>query len=292
MLLLLYSCGKEVDQFIPDPINFDFEEEFSAETTVHDYLIDGRKDTIIYTPRGTAFEIDRLMFVLENRESCQCELIELQITEYNRAVDFITGSTFFGTPGDLLAIEGLYRVTAKSDGQNLGLKSYVELHYHDPSDLDLGYGLLYADGPDSWSSVDDLPGRTGRAEFSSSIDGYEVNVDQLGWSGIGKDLSYLGSTHVCVDLDLLTHDKNAEVYAIGTSKFLVKPFYFDVEKECFCGELPLDIDVEIVVVRKSAEDTYHFAKQASTVTADLELHMEYEPGTKTQSEMSSIFKGL
>lgn len=292
LLLLLYGCAKEIDNFIPDPINLDFDQEFGIESAETKFVVDGRRDTIIFTPRGTEFEIYAGTFVYEDGTHCPCETIEFQITEFNRAGDFIIDPTIDGTPRDHFAVEGLYHVTAKSEGQNIDLKPGVELHYHVPTDLNLGYGLLYAGDPYTWQEVEVLPARSGRVEFSSSIDGYEVYVDQLGWSGVGKDLTSLGTTHVCVDLDLLTHDKNAEVYAIGTTKLLVAPFYFDVEKECFCGELPLSIEVEIVVIRKSADDAYQFARQGATVTADLEIHMTYEPGSKTQSELSSILKGL
>ncbi len=295
IFLLLLSCGKEVDQFIPDPINLDFEQEFGNPVTPHTFLVDGTRDTILFTPRGAEFEIYQKSFAFENGELCPCEKMEFQITEYTRASDFILDPNIVGTPPDHIAVEGLYQIKAENDGKQIDLKPGAELHYHVPTDFNLEFGLLYAFGPvedPSWKSADQFPNRTGKVEFSTDIDGYEVFVDQLGWSGIGKDLSSLGTTHVCVDLDLLTHDKNAEVYAVGTSKLLVKQFYFDVAKECFCGELPLQIDVDLVVIRKSADDEYQFAKESTTVTKDLELHMTYQPGTKEKVEITDLIKKL
>lgn len=287
MILLLISCAKELDQFIPDTVVLDFEDEFGEKEASNAYLIDGRRDTIITTPGGTEFEFYVDVFEYEDGSTCPCEELEVFITELNDPKDFITSLQTTGTSDRFIAVEGMYNILVKHEGQKLKLKDGIKLHYHDRGIQDEAFEVYFGSGtaPNlDWQPVSSSS--EGYLEFASDIDGYETYVSRLGWSAIAKDLNMQGITSVCVDLDLLTHDNNAMAFAIGADDLAVMPFYFDTDKECFCAYgLPLGLKMDLVVIRKSGDDTYHFSKQQVSITEDLEVHMEYDPSTKTGAEI-------
>ncbi|MBX2815841.1 MAG: hypothetical protein KTR24_07580 [Saprospiraceae bacterium] len=294
ILMLLNRCTKEVDQFIPDTIAFDFETEFESQNPEESFLLDGTDYATFYTASGTQFEVDFGIFEYADGTPCPCDEIEMRVREFKKPSDFILAEMKTGSDDLLLGVETMFEVKATSAGKELRPRSGFKLHFHEPapddSSLDLYYGLGESWALE-WKRVEDLPAYFGHIEYvewdDGSFKGYEGYLDKLGWVSVARNQSSGKElTSVCVDLDLLTYDKNARVFAVGKDDLIVKPFYYDIEKECFCAwGLPIGLDISLVVIRKADEGIYNFVQQNATVSTDLEVHMEYAPGTLSTEEI-------
>jgi len=309
LMVIMMSCGKDVDQFIP--------RASQAATGNIDRLMSRLQSDLagdIYTSvscpcsGAKAFKIDKDVvivlppdFVDLNQFPCpESGYFELQVTVCDTKGEMLVSG--LPTVSEHKLLESRIELDIKvSDGhQNVQLAhgKQIRLLVNDPDPRDrmeLFYGengeWIQADqNPDTWDNVgsNDWAINLGSDTTQEIVTGfgYECLSDSMDWVNVDVffEISEELRTPVCVNLPEEFTNRNTTVFMVFDNYNSILQMHGDSTQMQFCepyGATPIGFNVTFVVLSEMGEDDYYFASKSTTITSG---HIEIIDPRKTPYE--------
>ena len=311
--VLFLSCGKDVDQFIPDPIDEpdpdpivgDITNFFKA--TLDDLTIKTNiscyDQAFVTLPSNNTIVFPYNAFDIDGLAPCGFDTpIELEIIEADSKGEIILIGRPTVSGGKLLESKVEYNIEATYDGKPIKLREGVQIQIVMPDDnpqerMELFYGdtdsegrfdWRQADGDDnSWNNVNGAEWfLTDSTQNVIQGFGYECFSDSISWINIDifKDVPDDQKTDVCAELPDIYTNQNTMVFLVFNDFNGVVGLFGDAELEKFCepyGMVPIGFNVTFIAISEQGEDCYHFAASETVVE---ENHNEIIDPVKTDFE--------
>jgi len=318
IMVILTSCGKDVDQFIP--------RASQATTGNVDRLIErlqtdlaGEVNTTISCPcsGGKAFKIDKDVilvlppdFVDLNEFPCpQSGSFELRVTVCDTKGEILVSGLPTLSESTLLESRVEMNIQVFDGEQKVSLAhgKQIRILVNDPDPRDrmeLFYGengeWNQADqNPDAWDNVfnNDWSVNLGPDSNQQIVTGfgYECFSDSMDWVNVDVyfQVAEENRTPVCVDLPEEFTNRNTSVFMVFDDYNSILAMRGDSASMQFCepyGATPIGFRVTFVVISEMGEDQYSFATKSTTITSG---HIELiEPRKTPYEEISNYLKAL
>lgn len=306
---LLAGCNKDIDKFIPDPVNNHTIEEFyqAVSKPVEEHIVPINQQIAILTQYGTKMYIDANSFLRPNGTEAQGN-VKLQITEIHKIGDMIRFRKPTVSNGKVIGSGGEFNVVALQDGHELTLKEGRQITFIVPApppvvtNMEVFYGdnsvpdafkWIEADGEPTIASgvwvVEDSTGQpTPNDYFFLSDSLHWINCDYFNNQSAPL-------TTVCVTLpDQYTNVNTAVVMVFPQINAMTHmPGYPDTHQ--FCNNLnyygvPVGMQATLVVISVQGDNVYHFAHQDITITENMQVTMS--PVETPLADITAYLDGL
>jgi hypothetical protein len=305
MMILLASCGKDVDVFIPRTNQGDggdisrlmtrLNEDFSSQTeyvvTVPcsgDVVFEVDKDVVVVIPKN---------FVDLTSFPCTDGFVDVHISVCDSKGEILVAGIPTISEGQLLEsrVEINLQLKRGSEHAKLSHDRQIGIKVKDPDPRDrmeLFYGndtntaWLQADGdPSAWDNVSNNEWLFIDDSTQTVISGfgYECFSDSTDWINVDVffDVPEEHRTPVCVVLPEIYTNKNTAVFMVFDDYKSILHMPGDADAKQFCepyGATPVGYNVTFVVISEMGEDRYLFATKSTTVTHG---HIEYMTPVQT-----------
>ena len=306
VLIVLFSCQKEVDQFIPfeveitEDVVLDLSQDFASLIDTLTFQMDQSTQTII-TPLGAEFTINTDLFEFEDGSSCNCINVDVIMLELHDKKDFLVHQKPTISDDRILVSGGAYYIAAFENGKKLKLKPGKKLRFKIPAEtLQEGMELFYGsekEGRFNWVEADQIPGSSTQvrnSEWQNSTGfflGYECFSDRLEWINCDKIISDGPPNPVCATVPTGFDQSNTVVFAILKDANSIISMYYQADQKGFCAaNIPEGTKVVIVAVHKMAEDSYQFASMDTKIEKDSSLALNFT--NLDNSEIKKLLEAL
>jgi len=293
-LVIMMSCGKDVDQFIP---RTSLEETGNVDRLMTKLQSDIAGDvTTTLSCRcsgGEAFEVDKdlvlvipIGFVDLAKFPCINGFFEIKVTVCDTKGEILISGLPTISEGKLLEsrIEMNIQIYDGTTPVKLAHGKQIQILVNDPDPrerMELFYG-----GDQEWIQADRNPATWDNvlnSEWFINIDsgqqiisgfGYECFSDSLDWINVDVffEVPAEQRTTVCVDLPEEFTNTNTTVFMVFNDYNSILVMNGDAETMQFCepyGAAPLGFNVTFVVLSEMGEDDYLFSTQSAVITPGL-----------------------
>lgn len=311
-MLLFTACEKDVDIFTPrevvaDNENYRINAFFDAvRPDQPTYAINAQTGGIIETPLKTTLTISPNTFDLPANLSDQDQL-EIKLVEVFSKGEMIARNISSTSDGILVNVAGIFKISAFFNGQVLKQRENEFIDVRFPAEeatnpmIDLFYGEkdfhqgvawqeagLSPNG-DSWIHVQ---------EYYDSLSGYfaphyYINTNRLGWFSFGSKVLNDDDRLTKVDLQLPEgfDKRNTAAYVVFQNINGIMAMDWEEEKALFSAPMvPVNKEVEIVVIAIDEFDTYQFVQHSVTVSG--EMTVELLPEASSLEVIREYLNGL
>lgn len=303
-LLLITSCGKDVDIFIPDEIDIpdpepigDISNFFNNVVDINDYTTVTNCQCNAYQhivlPSGTVFEFNADNYEVPSDIDCSANggfPLEFRVTELDSKGEIILAGKHTVSDRKLLESRAEYYVELKYDDKSISLKDgrqqrfYVndnapqnQMELFSGGEDEFGFTWMQQDGDDNtWDGA--MPSEWVLQDSNNVITGfgYECFSDSLNWINVDifKDVPDDQKTSACVELPEDFTNTNTAVFMVFDDFNGVISLYGDSTLMMFCEPYnltPIGFNVTFIVISEQGEDCYFFGQSSAVVT---ENHVE------------------
>lgn len=294
LLLSLWSCRKDVEQFEPyapsaqELSNLLAVEVPAAATHTVFTLNSLSTDKMLETPGGTRIFLIDTDNLFSNKSTgalvhCStCPDLKVEVTEVLDKSDIIAHSlNTIGDSGILFESGGMVRVTATCNGQQLELLSDRVLKIQLPrNNTQSGYFVFAQDTSTGghWSNSNQEVFEAEWPVLNGTKKGYELLVKKMGWSACGRSLADPGSSF-CIELPSGFADQNTLAYLVFKDQQVVAPLQYKLSQNKFCfPNAPAGYPVKLVTVSKLGE-RYWLGKAETEVGTNATFPMGTQEST-------------
>lgn len=294
MVVFMMSCGKDIDQFIPDVTQPEGGDITRLTTRLKNDLA-GSISYSLSVPCGgnKAFKIDKDVvivfpagFVDLSAYPCTNGFFDVKVTVCDTkgeilvaGIPTISENTLLESRVELKLeiLDGAYPVKLAH-----GKKVRILVNDPDPRErMELFYGRdldwLQADG--DLAKWDNVANREWVIQADSTGQvitgfGYETFSDSLDWVNVDVYFQIPAElrTPVCVELPEGFTNTNTQVFMVFDDYKSITFIPGDPDKKQFCehyGSTPLGFKATFVVISERGEGNYYFATKSTTITSDL-----------------------
>lgn len=289
ILIMMMSCGKDIDQFIPRSIQTPsgdisrlmtrLQTDIAGDVVTHiscpcsgNTAIQADKDLLLVIPQD---------FVDLTQYPCTNGFFDITITTCDTKGDILISGIPTISTGRLIESRIEFDLNIKDGNTPVklahGKQIRVLVQDPDPRDrMELFYGddeqWIEADNdPNSWANV--MNSEWVVTQDSQDIItgfGYECFSDSLDWINVDVFTTAPGDlkTTVCLELPDEFTNKNTTVFMVFDDYNSVLKMYGDAETMQFCepyGATPVGYNVTFVVLSDMGDDLYLFATQSSKI---------------------------
>lgn len=306
ILVVITSCGKDVDLFIPRSNQAEIGDLNRLTTRLKEDIAGNISYVVPVGCHGDqVFEVDKDLvigvpadFVDLSEFPCQNGGFELHITACDTKGEILIAGIPTISEGKLLEsrIEINLQIRQGSTVVKLAKGKQIIIKVNDPDPrerMELFYGnddnseWLQADNdPVAWDNV-----TNGEWVIQDSFNtifgsGYETLSDSIDWINIDVFFEIMESqrTDVCISLPAEFSNTNTAVYMVFNDYNSIVELYGDAEVRQFCEpyfSTPLGFNVTFIAISEMGEDCYLFAKKTTSITSH---HTEYLTPVKTPYE--------
>ncbi|MCG8332685.1 MAG: hypothetical protein MI974_33680 [Chitinophagales bacterium] len=307
MIVLLASCGKDVDIFEPAVLesgNIDlfFQE---AETAPVQFTWDATEEMTIKLPSKGQIIIPANAFIHENGEAVS-GMVQTNIIEITNKAKLLGNRQSTTAEGMLVNAISTLRLDVLQNGQPLQLGNGVTIRVQ-VVDEEHGSNLKLFVGDDSegfinWQEAqnDEFPIRPMEIfdeETNTFLRGVEYTASSLGWLQCGsylKDETEMGIANVCVELPLGFSTKNTVAYLVFRNyNTAVSLDDFNTEiTPTACGDHFLSgYWADLIVIAQEGDDGgYFFAREFLAISENLTINIV--PERASLSDIMLALEGL
>jgi len=267
LLLALWSCRKDVEEFLPyAPTaqglgNLLSEQVPGASTHTTFTFSNLSTDQILETSGGVRFFLLDTDHLFANANTgvpvlCStCPELKIEVTEVLNKRDIVArGLNTIGDSGVLFESGGIVRIQASCKGQQLELLSGRTLKIQIPNNNQQGGFFVFNQ---STSNTNEPWTKSNQEVFeaewplSNGVQlGYELLVRKLGWAACGRSLAEPTSLF-CIELPIGFADQNTLAYLVFKNQQIVAPLQFDLGQNKFCyAKTPIGFQVQMIAVSK------------------------------------------
>lgn len=263
LLLALWSCRKDVEQFDPyapsaQELSNWLTEQVPVPATHTTFALSNlAEDKVLETASGTRiFLIDPdHLFANAAGQTIQastCTDLKIDVTEvFDKSDVLARGLYTVAEDGTLFESGGMVKVTVTCNNEPLSLLSDRNLKIQLPNTTPLGGFFVFNYGTSAWSKSNQ---EVFEAEWptlnSTSIKGYELLVKNLGWVACGRLLTEPVSPF-CVELPTGFGGQNTLAYLVFKNQVIIAPLQFDLGQNKFCyPKAPIGYQVQMAAVSK------------------------------------------
>jgi len=293
-LVMMMSCGKDIDQFIPRA-EFVVEGDISRLTTRLKNDIAGDISYTVSVPctGDMVFEVDKDVvlvippgFVDLAQYPCTNGFFDVNVTVLDTKGEILIAGIPTVSERKLLEsrIELKLEIKNGSSAVRLAHAKKIRILVNDPDPrerMELFYGegkeWLQADGDSSvWGNVANREWwiQTDSTQQPITGFGYECFSDSIDWINVDVffEIPKEYRTEVCVDLPEEFTNTNTEVFMVFDDYKSITYMPGDSAQMLFCehyGSTPLGFSVTFIVISEMGEDNYYFAAKHTTITDNL-----------------------
>lgn len=321
-LFVFFSCGKDVDTFIPDEL-IDLNPEPIGDINNFFNALQGSFETsydlpcasfleFVILPSGTVIPIDPDQFELPADIDCNANggrPLKMTVTEIDSKGEIIMAGKQTVSDGKLLESRAEYFIEVTYNEQPVRLKEGKPLRILIEDDnpvqqMELFYGGMDEFGfnweqsdrnDDAWDGAQTSEWALQDSSQTLFGFGYECWSDSLNWINVDifQDVPEDQRTTACVELPEIYTNTNTAVFMVFTDFNGVIFMPGDSATMQFCepyGLTPTGYNVTFIVISEQGEDCYHFG-QASAVIE--ENHVEFiVPEKMPFDDIKQILMGL
>ena len=292
ILVMMMSCGKDVDQFIPNASQ-GVQGDITRLTSKLKQDLSG-EITYVGTVRCTGsqvFEIDKDLvlsfppgFVDLNQYPCTNGYFDISVTVCDTKGEILISGIPTLSENKLLESRIECNIEIKNGNHSVklaqGKKIGVYVKDPDPRDrMELFYGQdtdwLQADGdPTIWNNVANQEWTLESDSTFFTGFGYGCLSDSIDWINVDVffDIPENQRTPVCVELPAQFTNKNTKVFMAFDDYNSITYMPGDSIQERFCehyGSTPIGFKVTFVVIAELGEEDYYFASKTTNITPNL-----------------------
>lgn len=291
----MMSCGKDIDQFIPNENQAVVGDISRLTSRLKDDISGGISYTVSVPCTGNkAFTVDKDVvlvipqdFVDLSQYPCTTGSFDVKVTVCDAKGEILAAGIPTISEHKLLESRIELKLEIKNGTEEIKLAHGKQIRIlvkdPDPRDrMELFYGQesdwLQADGDTSvWSNVSNN-------EWSIQVDsnqvvhgfGYQCYSDSIDWVNIDVFFAIPPEqrTPVCVDLPEEFTNTNTEVFMVLNDYRSIVYIPGVPEEKLFCehyGSTPIGFNVTFVVLSERGEGNYYFAAQSATITPNLTI---------------------
>lgn len=290
--LMVMSCGKDIDLFIPrsnqgeignldrliDRLSSDLSGEVKYVVSVPctgDRIFQVDKDVVITIPPD---------FVDLSEYPCESGQFDIHITVLDTKGEILVEGIPTLSEGKMLEsrIELNLEIFQGSNKVRLAKHKQINIKVNDPDPrerMELFYGnddnteWIQADNdPNAWDNVENADWFIQDSFGIITGFGYECFSDSTDWINVDVfyDIPQELRTEVCIELPEEFTNKNTAVFMVFDDYNSVVQLHGNADLMQFCepyGSSPIGYRVTFVVISEMGEDLYLFAKKSTTITA-------------------------
>ncbi|HZV68052.1 MAG TPA: hypothetical protein VFG10_00840 [Saprospiraceae bacterium] len=294
VLIMMMSCGKDIDQFIPN----DKQDVVGDISRLKSRLKEDISGPISYTLSVPcfglkAFEIDKDVvieipagFVDLDKYPCTNGFFDVKVTVLDSKGEILAAGIPTMSENKLLESRVELNIEILSGTSHVrlahGKKIRILVNDPDPRErMELFYGegdqWRQADGnPEKWDNVtnDDWWIQTDSSQNPITGVGYQTFSDSIDWVNVDVYFQIPEElrTPVCVDLPEGFTNTNTNVFMVFDDYRSITLMTGDSTKRQFCehyGSTPIGFRTTFVVISERGEGNYYFATKKTTITANL-----------------------
>lgn len=270
LLLALWSCRKDVENFLPyapsaQELSSILAERVPNALTQSKFEFNNLSaDQILETPNGSRIfliDTDNLFAGAGSGLPVQCSTcgdLKIEVTEVFDKKDILArGLNTVSVGGMLFESGGMIKITVSCNGQPLTLLPNRSLKIQLPNN-DPITGYFIFNQTTSGNTEQQAWLNSGQEVFEaewpvaggSTQNGYELLVRELGWAACGKLITEQSSSF-CIELPAGFADQNTLAYIVFKNQEVVAPLEFDLAENQFCyPNAPAGYQVQLVTVSK------------------------------------------
>jgi hypothetical protein len=294
MLVIMMSCGKDIDQFIPKENVIVVGDVSRLMTRLRDDIAGDISYTVSVPCDGNkAFKVDKDVvlvippdFVDLAKYPCTNGFFDIKVTVCDKKGEVLVAGIPTISEHKLLESRIELKLEINNGHSNVklahGKKIRVLVNDPDPRErMELFYGQetdwLQADGDSTvWDNVANKEWWVQTDSIGQGISGfgYECFSDSTDWINVDVFFSIPPEyrTPVCVDLPEEFTNTNTAVFMVFDDYKSLTFMPGDSAQQLFCehyGSTPLGFKVTFIVISELGEDNYYFAAKSTTITPDL-----------------------
>ncbi|MEO6130301.1 MAG: hypothetical protein ABIQ02_00530 [Saprospiraceae bacterium] len=291
MMIMMMSCGKDIDQFIPNERQDIVGDISRLKTRLQNDLSGSITYTVSVPCHGLkAFTVDKDVvlvipadFVDLTSHPCTTGSFDVRVTVCDTKGEILVAG--IPTTSEHKLLESRVELKLEIlDGTTplhlaLGKKIRILVNDLDPIErMELFYGQgsdwLQADGdPNKWDNVanEEWWIQTDSAGQAITGFGYECFSDSIDWVNVDVyfQIPEAQRTPVCVELPEEFTNTNTQVFIVFDDYKSITNLPGDADKHQFCehyGSTPLGFKATFVVISEKGEGNYYFATKSTTIT--------------------------
>ena len=291
LLIIMMSCGKDIDQFIPRATQ-DTNGDISRLMSRLQADIAGDVLTTVSCPCSgdKVFKIDKDVvlvippdFVDLSKYPCTSGSFDISVTVCDTKGEILIAGLPTLSEGKLLEsrIEMDLNILDGTTAVKLAHGKQIRILVKDPDPrerMELFYGagdrwIQADDNPDTWDNVANSDWWIQQDSNQNPITGfgYECFSDSLDWINVDVffEVPEEHRTTVCLDLPDGFTNKNTSVFMVFDNYKSLLWMPGDSSAQQFCepyGATPVGFNVTFVVLSEMGDDSYMFAAQKATIT--------------------------
>lgn len=304
--LVITSCGKDIDLFIPRSNQGEIGDVKKLTTRLAEDIA-GEISYIVTVPcdGDKVFQIDKDLvvviprdFVDLNQYPCLDGSFDIHITACDTKGEIMVAGIPTLSEGKLLEsrIEVNLQIYSGSTLVKLAHGKQISIKVSDPDPrerMELFYGnddnteWLQADNdPNAWDNVQNAEWFFQDSQNVIAGFGYSCFSDSTDWINVDVffEIPQEQRTDVCVELPDEFTNKNTAVFMVFDDYKSIVSLYGNADAEKFCepyASTPLGFKVTFIVISEMGDDLYLFAKKSTSITSH---HVEYITPVKTPYE--------
>ena len=268
LLLIFWSCRKDVEQFDPYPPsaqdigNLLLEQVPHSSTHTTFTLSNLSGDEMLETANGTRIYLidpDHLFAKLASGLPVlisACPDLKIEVTEVFDKSDIIARKLYTVADNDtLFESGGMVSVTATCNGEPLVLMADRTLKIQIPNNNPQSNFIVFNRTPaistdQRWLRSDQEVFEAEWPIGNTAVHGYELLVKNLGWVACGRMLTDASSSF-CMELPVGFGGQNTQAYLIFKNQQVVAPLIFNLGMNKFCyPKAPIGFQVELAAVSR------------------------------------------
>jgi hypothetical protein len=313
--VLMMSCGKDIDLFIPRGGQLATGDISRLKTRLHEDLRSDISYTIQIPCTGDrVFQVDKDLvlvippdFVDLSAYPCNHGYFDMDVTVCDTKGEILVAGIPTISEGLLLEsrIEFNLRLRDGESGVKLAHGKQIRILVKDPDPRDrmeLFYGnadnsgWLQADqNPATWSNVENTEWWIQQDSQIFTGIGYECFSDSTDWINVDVFFSIPeeNRTPVCIDLPDEFSNTNTQVFMVFDDYNSVVNMPGDATQKIFCesyGSTPVGFRVTFVVIAEISEGSYRFASKSTTIQPN--HHETLEPVNVPYEEIKNYLRTL
>lgn len=309
VMLLSWGCRKDVEEIRPYPVTLTELSLFLKQvpdpgTTTTFQFNTLSEDKILTTPgdvRVFLTDVDQLFQDANTALPVACSAcsdLKIVVTIAKSKGDILArGLPTSSVEDKLLETGGMVQVQAFCSGAALrlltGRSIKVQLPDSDPKDgMYVHVATHSPQGFNGWKNTGqevfkaDWPASAG----SGTVQGYELIVEELGWSNCARVLSAAATTSFCTNLQSSFTGLNTQAYLLFDNFQVVAPLKFDDASHSFCfPNVPAGYPVRVVTVAKLDAEYWLGASTTETGTNSM---LPLTPQPEAAPQLLGYLRGL
>lgn len=273
LLLVFLGCRKDVEEFQPyapsaTELSALLSDRVPQAAAVSTFALSNlASDKVLETSAGVqVFLVDTdQLFVKQGSgipvPCSTCPDLKIEVTEVFKKGEILArGLHTVSDSGRAFESAGMVQITARCNGQLLELLPGRQVKVHLPSASTTDDFWVFEQGAEAsgrWTFVSQPVYEAEWLSASGSTQrGYELLLDQLGWSAAGRFLESPASSF-CIQMPTGFGEQNTLSCVVFKDRQVVIPLQFDLGKNLFCFPLmPVGYLVQPVAVSKLGDQFY------------------------------------